>query len=88
MVGGGGSITGGPPVPPGDCSVSKRANGRWQRAGADVGAILCYTESTTGDAILWWTYDADAIVVKAINQRGDSAALYDWFEQTARFIQP
>ena len=69
MVGGGGVIAAGPPVPPGDCAVSKRANGRWQRAGTDVGAILCYTESATGDAILWWTYDADAIVVKAINQR-------------------
>ena len=75
-------------MPPGDCAISKRANGRWQRAGTDVGAILCYTDSATGDAILWWTYDADAIVVKAINQRGDSAALYDCFEQTARFIQP
>jgi hypothetical protein len=88
LVGGGGVNAAGPPVPPGDCAVSKRANGRWQRAGTDVGALLCYTESATGDAILWWTYDADALVVKAINQRGDSAALYDWFEQTARFIQP
>jgi serine/threonine-protein kinase len=88
LIGGGGVYQSGPPVPAGDCAVSKRANGRWQRAAADVGAIVCFTEAATGDAILWWTYDADAIVVKATSQRGDSDALYDYFLKTARFIAP
>ena len=75
-------------VPPGDCARSSRANGRWELSGSDIGALICYTERSSGDAFLWWSYDDDYILVKATNQRGDSAALYDWFEQNARFIAP
>ena len=89
LSGGRGSLTGdGRQVGPGDCATEPRANGRWQLAGEDVGAIVCYTVASSGDAFLWWTYDSDAILVRAINQRGDSEALYDWFEQNARFITP
>jgi serine/threonine-protein kinase len=75
-------------IPPGDCAVSARANGRWPLAGEDRGAIICYADKATGDALLWWSYDKDAIVVMARNARGDSAALYSFFDQSALFIAP
>jgi hypothetical protein len=75
-------------APGGDCATSARANGRWQINGQDAGAIVCFVDGTTGDAILYWSYPDARILVKATNQRGDSAALYDWFEQNARFIAP
>jgi hypothetical protein len=73
---------------PGDCATSPQAGGRWEVGGADVGAIACYRDTTTGDATLYWSYKDRAILVRATNQRGDSAALYDWFTQNARFIAP
>ena len=75
-------------VPGGDCASSRRANGRWKLGGEDAGAIVCWVDSSTGDAILAWSYPGSKILVKATNQRGDSAALYAWFEQNARFIAP
>ena len=75
-------------APAGDCANSRRANGRWERNGQDAGAIVCFVDSQTGDAILYWSYPDPRILVKATNQKGDSAALYGWFEQNARFIAP
>ncbi len=74
------------PIAPGDCATKARANGRWSIAGEDVGPIACFTAAASGDAFLWWGYDDDAILVRAVNQRGDAAALYDWFENNALFI--
>ena len=54
----------------------------------DAGGMACYVDSTTGDAILYWSYKNDAILVKATNQKGDSKALYSFFQQVARFIAP
>jgi serine/threonine-protein kinase len=65
-----------------------RVNGRWDRAGIDSGAIVCFTDAATGDAVIYWSYEDDAILVRAVNQRGDTAALYDYFLETARFIAP
>jgi protein kinase-like protein len=65
-----------------------RVNGRWERAGIDSGAIVCFTDAATGDAVIYWSYEDDAILVRAVNQRGDTAALYDYFLETARFIAP
>jgi predicted Ser/Thr protein kinase len=70
-------------IPPGDCAVSSRATGPWSR-----GKVACYSDIATGDAILWWSHDQDAILVKARNPRGDSAALYSFFDQYARFMAP
>ena len=81
-------IAGKQSTPGGDCAISRRANGRWLRAGVDAGGVVCYIDPVTGDAILYWSYRDAAILVKAVDQRGDSAALYDWFKQTAPFIQP
>jgi serine/threonine-protein kinase len=75
-------------VPPGDCSVSKRANGRFELSGEDQGAVVCYVDTATGDAILAWGFDTLGILIQATNQRGDSAALYDYFRKNARFIAP
>ena len=75
-------------VETGDCSGAKPSFGRWGIAGSDTGAVLCYVDGPTGDAILYWTYDQRSVLVKAVNQRGDAAALSDLFQQYARFIAP
>jgi hypothetical protein len=54
--------------------------------GQDDGAIVCYSEAATGDAFLMWTYDQQALVVSAVNARGDNAALYQFFERVKAFI--
>jgi hypothetical protein len=72
----------------GDCASSTRAGGRWQLLGVDAGGMACFTDGQTGDAILYWSYRNDAILVKAVNQKGDSAALYAFFQSVARFITP
>jgi hypothetical protein len=76
------------PIPPGDCRASPNAEGRWAVAGEDRGSIVCYIDGPTGDALLDWTYDRDALLVRARNPRGDSAALYAFFDRYARFIEP
>jgi hypothetical protein len=75
-------------IRPGDCATSPQAGGRWTRSGADAGAIACFVEAKTGDAQLWWSYKDRRLLVVATNQRGDSAALYTFFENVARFISP
>ena len=72
----------------GDCATQTRVNGRWQLGGEDAGAIVCYRDPTTGDAVLWWSYKNAAVLVKAVNQRGEAPAVYDYFDRVARFIQP
>ena len=86
--GGVSAVAGSKKVPPGDCATSKRANGRWQLAGEDAGAIVCYVDTGTGDAILWWSYKNHQVLVMATNSRGDSAALYAYFNQVKVFISP
>jgi serine/threonine-protein kinase len=72
----------------GDCATTERARGPWRVAGRETGAILCYVDPPSGDAILYWTYDDQLVLVKAVNQRGDSGALYEFFQANARFITP
>jgi hypothetical protein len=72
----------------GDCATATAVTGRWSLAGVDMGAMACYIDGSTGDAIIWWSYKDLAILVDATNQRGDSKALYGYFEQIARFIAP
>jgi serine/threonine protein kinase len=71
-----------------DCATSDRAYGRWQIAGSDAGFFVCYTDATTGDAYLYWTYDGPQVLVRAINRRGDASALNGFFDKYARFIAP
>jgi len=75
-------------LPAGDCAEGSPAIGPWSLAGQVRGALACYTQEATGDAILYWSYEADALLVRARNARGDSAALYAFFEKNARFIAP
>ena len=56
--------------------------------GEDAGAIICYRDPTTGDAVLWWSYKDASVLVKAVNQRGEALAVYSYFDRVARFIQP
>jgi serine/threonine-protein kinase len=72
----------------GECSTSRRAGDRWELNGVDAGGMACFVDSTTGDAILYWSYKDDALLVKATNQKGDSKALYGFFQAVARFINP
>jgi hypothetical protein len=72
----------------GDCATATAVTGRWSLAGVDMGAMACYIDGSTGDAIIWWSYRDLAVLVEATNQRGDSKALYGYFEQIARFIAP
>ncbi len=76
------------PIPAGDCATSRSANGTWSIADEIRGSIVCYVDGTTGDAVLDWTYDGDGLLVRAHNARGDSAALYRFFEKHARFMTP
>ena len=72
----------------GECARETRVNGRWLRAGVDAGAIVCFTDGSSGDAVLAWSYVDDAIMVRAINEHGDSKALYDFFLKTSSYIAP
>jgi hypothetical protein len=75
-------------LPLGDCAKEFPAIGSWSLAGEVRGTDACYTEEETGDALLYWTYDQDEILVRARNARGDSEALYDFFDTHAKFIAP
>ena len=75
-------------LPPGDCADGSSGIGTWSIAGQDRGALACYIDETTGDALLYWSYDEAAILVRARNPRGDAAALYSFFDKYAKFIAP
>jgi Protein kinase domain len=75
-------------LPAGDCGRESPAIGPWSLAGEPRGTLACYMDEATGDALLYWSYDKDEILVRARNPRGDSKALYDFFDSNARFISP
>ena len=72
----------------GDCATSPRGYGTFELGSESAGSVLCYVDGQTGDALLYWTYDDAALLVSATNQRGDAAALHDFFERFAKFIRP
>jgi serine/threonine-protein kinase len=72
----------------GDCATKTRVNGRWTIGGEDIGAIVCFVDPVTGDAVLWWSYKNASVLVRAVNQRGEHEAAYGFFDQVARFIRP
>ena len=75
-------------LPPGNCADGSPAIGPWSSTGRVRGTLACYTDETSGDALLYWSYDTESILVRARNLRGDAAALYDFFDRAARFIAP
>ncbi len=75
-------------LPEGDCGTSPDAVGAWSVAGAERGAIACHIQEATGDAMLYWADDFRGLLMSARNPRGESSALYEFFERTARFIAP
>ncbi len=75
-------------LPEGDCATSVRAIGTWSVAGEERGVIACGIDEETGDALIVWADDFNALLMSARNPRGDSAALYRFFERNARFIAP
>ena len=72
----------------GDCAKRTRVSGRWELSGEDAGAILCYRDPTTGDAVLWWSYKNASVLVKAVNQHGEAPTVYSYFDRVKTFIQP
>jgi tRNA A-37 threonylcarbamoyl transferase component Bud32 len=75
-------------IPAGDCADGSPAIGSWNIAGEVRGSIACYIDKATGDALLYWSFDEEAVLVRARNRRGDAAALYSFFDEYARFITP
>ena len=49
---------------------------------------MCFVEAASGDAIVYWTYSEEAILVRAVNEHGEPEALYAYFADIARFIAP
>ncbi len=75
-------------LPEGDCARAARGQGRWDLGGNYRGAMACFVDAGTGDAILYWSYAEDNVLIRAVNQKGDSKALYGYFERFARSITP
>jgi hypothetical protein len=75
-------------APAGDCASSAFAIGSWSAGGTDKGAIFCFTDASSGDAVLLWSYQDAQVLVVAKNSFGDPAALYRYFTDVARFIAP
>ncbi len=75
-------------LPEGDCAVVARGQGRWDLGGNYRGAMACLVDAGTGDAILYWSYAEDNILIRAVNQKGNSKALYAYFERLARSVIP
>ena len=73
---------------PGDCGKVQRAIDRWKVAGVGQGAVLCYIDAGSGDAVLWWAYEGDGYLVEDTNQRGDWKPLYAFFEHVRSLIAP
>ena len=57
---------------------------RWE-FGEGRGHLLCYT-TTTGDAVLVWTYDGSHLMGRAVRDDQDMAELLRWWSENARFV--
>ena len=68
---------------PGNCRQSRPSIENWTFGGAS-GQLLCY-ETSTGDAVLVWTYEGSQLYGKAVRSDGDMAALLNWWEKVGRF---
>jgi hypothetical protein len=73
-------------APAGDCSLMSPAVGRWSIGDQVVGAVVCHTETATGDAVMYWSYEDERVLVKAVNQRGEDEGLRQFFDSYRRFI--
>jgi serine/threonine protein kinase len=75
-------------APSGDCTATSPAVGSWASGGEHAGAIVCYTDPASGDAVVYWTYQDDRVLIKATNQRGNTEALRRFAESAMRFFKP
>ena len=50
--------------------------------------MACFIDAGSGDAILYWSYAQDNVLIRAVNQKGDSKAVYQYFERLAQAITP
>jgi len=73
---------------PGNCATATRAEVRWEIPTVASGSLICYVKPDTGDAVFWWTYDGANLIVRATSQRGDMAALYQFFDRYKGMIVP
>jgi hypothetical protein len=75
-------------APAGDCAMTSPAFGHWTSGDDAGGAIACYTDSASGDAVMYWTYEGARVLVKVTNERGETGALRDFVERAQRFFRP
>ena len=71
---------------PGICREERPSFETWSFGGTS-GRLVCY-ESTTGDAVLLWTFDDTRIFGRALRDDQDMDALLDWWEDVGRFAAP
>jgi len=68
----------------GQCGVSRRAEGLYDVGDRkNVGHILCVSEDSEGDAVIYWTDNRLTILVWAYREGNDIAALYEWWKEDA-----
>ena len=75
-------------APAGDCALTSPALGDWASGGEAGGRSTCYTDPASGDAVAYWSYGEDRVLIKAINQRGDVEALREFVISSQRFFRP
>jgi serine/threonine-protein kinase len=75
-------------APAGDCALTSPAVGDWASGGEAGGRSTCYTDPASGDAVAYWSYEDDRVLIKAINPRGDVEALREFVTSVQRFFRP
>jgi class 3 adenylate cyclase len=71
---------------PGRCREHRPTIETWS-FGEHSGTLVCY-ESSTGDAVVLWSYEGSRLFARAIRDDRDIAALLDWWEEVGRFAGP
>ena len=73
-------------APGGSCSeTTARAVGVWAVPDVHEGRLLCY--GAEGSVWIAWTYEEDRILARARRVGSDSADLWRWWRETARFLR-
>jgi serine/threonine-protein kinase len=68
----------------GECGVSQRSEGLYDVGDRqNVGHLMCITEDSDGDAIIYWTDNRLSILTWAYRKGNDIAALHEWWTEDA-----
>jgi serine/threonine-protein kinase len=71
----------------GPCGLTGAASEVWQADGDDRGAVVCYADAETGDAVITWSQD-DFVLYRAVASDGDRAGLLRWWQENAPNMAP